>query len=260
MLTESEYILQPVQLSKKTRRTLGSLSHFLSLSLSLSFAPPLAEAGAGQGRVQVLKLSLCVLLPFFFRNFFVFFLMLMERSRRISGPSIVSTPLGSLSFFQLPSLFFIICFSFFTKITEQHQHLFLLKPTPSSAGRPTKTEAGHFLFLSFIRMYASTQTHTHKARIRTPSQSARARFSIAVSLTVSAKWMHCVLPRTSTFLRFIKYLLFFFSRNASSAVSFDLAFAKRCPIKFLAPLSSFFYPPLSLCLSLPYVTLTIVIK
>lgn len=185
MLTESEYILQPVQLSKKTRRTLGSLTHFLSLFLSLSFAPPLAEAGAGQGRVQVLKLSLCVLLPFFFRNFFVLFFLCSWRDpveyrvpRSFRLPWALSPSFGSLP------LFFIICFFFFTKITEQHQHLFLLKPTPSSAGRPTKTEAGHFLFLSFIRMYAHRHTHvrshtdtyTQTTYTYTLSECARALF------------------------------------------------------------------------------------
>lgn len=141
-----------------------SLSPFFSF---LSFAPPLAEAGAGQGRVQVLKLSLCVLLPipFFYAFLFSFYFRFILCSRRSLDRFVYSLDLSLfLSGFFSP---LIICFFFFTKITEQHQHLFLLKPTLSSAGRPTKTEADHFLFLSFTRMHASntctqhTQTHTH---------------------------------------------------------------------------------------------------
>lgn len=139
-------------------------------------------------------LSACCF-PFFFVFFFWFFYAhgdpveyRVPRSFRVLPWSLSL----SLSFFQ-PSPLFLLFVFFFTKITEQHQHLFLLKSTPSSARRPTKTEADHFLFLSFIRMYAHKHTYTHShmhsthiQSMYTPSRShkcARARFSIAVSLT-----------------------------------------------------------------------------
>lgn len=201
MLTESEYILQPVQLSKTTRRTLAlilllSLSHsHLSLFLFFSFFCTSARGGRrgpGQGP-GTQAISVRVAFHSFFTFLFFVFLLCSWRSRRISSPSIVSCTLSVSLSFSDPSSLFIICF-FFTKITEQHQHLFLLKPTPSSAERPTKTEANQFLFLSFIHMYAHTHTYTYThtySHIHIKHVyvhplaliSAHACFPIAVSLT-----------------------------------------------------------------------------
>lgn len=124
----------------------------------------------------------------------------------------------SLSFF-LSGFFspLIICFFFFTKITEQHQHLFLLKPTLSSAGRPTKTEADHFLFLSFTRMHApnTCTQHTQKTHTHTRTKvyihplalvSALARVSLSRFVWQNRCIAFCPAP---PFLRFIKYPLFF---------------------------------------------------
>jgi len=163
----------------------------------------------------------------------------------------------SLSFSNSP---FPFIYFFFIKITEQHQHLFFLKPTPSSAGRPTKTEANHFLFLSFIRIYAhNTRAHiyTNKAFIRTSSRSyrcVRARFSIAVSLTFGKMdaLRFVLLLHSFILLNISFFLLWNVNRIIPLAISFDLAFAKRCPIKFLTPplsFSSLFSPLISLYLT-----------
>lgn len=206
MLTESEYILQPVQLSETTRRTssftlLLSLSHsplFVYLSVSLFFfffslhLHLRRQTRARAGSRYSSYLSACCF-SFFFRIFCcVFFFMLMEIPYRV--PRSFRVLFWSLSLFlcfsfgSLLSLF--ICFFFFTKITEQHQHLFLLKPTPSSAGRPTKTEAIHFFSLIHSHLHThgthahirAEHTFAHKARTSS-RKCARARFSIAVSLT-----------------------------------------------------------------------------
>jgi len=61
-----------------------------------------------------------------------------------------------------PLLFLYYLPPLFTKITAQHQHLFLLKPTPLSAGRLTKTEADHTVFfISFTHSLSLSLTYIH---------------------------------------------------------------------------------------------------
>lgn len=223
----------------KTRRsalllTLLSLSHsllliylslFLPLFFFLFFAPPLAEAGADQGRVQVLKLSLYVLLSVFR---FLYFFYAHEDPAEYRVPRSFRVFSRYLLHSRVPPLFLLFVSFSFTKITEQHQHLFLLKPTLSSAGRPTKTEADHFFFYfshSFTythtqythlrtRTHVHTHTHmytTHKACIRTFSRfhkCARTRFPIAVSLKFGKIDALRFAPLFN-FVRFVKYLFFF---------------------------------------------------